>query len=618
MPLIAWTQGVPDISATGSDASVNKARKAYESKCDLNASGCLVTPMDAATSRKSLSMFAERRSVRDYGAACDGTTDDSAAVAAGAAALRGTGAALYVPSNCRIRMGGASQVWLKGVSLVSDANKEDGGVFGTIPLPIGLQGGTIIIDTTVASPFVVSNSWGLHGLIFYWPQQTEALAVARGSAPLVYPPLVSSHGTDPCQDGHFTRNQVENAYDIMDLTGCSTLGGAGHMQISNNQMFALRYYTRWRLMAGETFITDNQFSPAAWVSGIMGTTTGVLRSFAAQNAEAIRVEGDGNTSQASTVSVDGMRLTGNYAFLMHYGLHVVGGQYNIATWLGNSFDEVTTPVAVDSGGLILATTISGGTWVCQNYVIPTVAPCLTVSGGAPGTTLALSNVDIPQGLGTVVNFNDTGGANLSITGGRIANVGNHTLAGLFAGVQFNAPNGQLTIVGTLISAAPAAWANAQGVVVTAAKTSVMTGLTLGQWTVPMVNNTTVGAHVVTGSVSYGSLANASNLAIQGAGSVIQIGNKFDIGKAIASIYAPSGQTGLIQCGGVDANTGCTISTKGASNLVFFSNGNQVAIIGPSGISTGTISLSALQVCGTAKLAAGTLCKTANNVVQVTP
>ena len=458
--------------------------------------------------------------IRDYGAACDGVADDSAPLASAVDALRGTGVPLHVSGQCRLRLGNTAQVWLKDISIVGDGGRE----FGTA----GQDGSTILIDTTAKSPFVASDNWGLERLKFIWPRQTEGAAAANGGVPIPYPPLVTAMPGDTAQNWRFNDNQVENAYDIIDLTNAS---GAGHFYYLRNQTFALHYHLRLRSAGGESWLTDNQFTPQASLLGVMAAGTTYLRDFASSNAEALRIEGDGTTMTASDLSVDGMRMTGNYGLMLRYGVHVVGGSLNMATLTANSWDEVPTPLAAGSGGGIFATTITGGTWLCQHeWDASFAAPCLIVDGGAPGSNLLVTGVDIAVVAGPGIVFRDKGAnASLNVSGGRIANIGHISVGNPYTGIEFDAPQGSLTLSALTLTTTAAAQSAASGVVVAGARTSVAIGLSLIGWARPMVYTAAGGKHAITGCVSTGSKPGALDPAVSGFGAdlVVQAGNAWN-------------------------------------------------------------------------------------------
>ena len=478
-------------------------------------------------------LHAQPAGVAAFGARCDGVADDSPALARAADAARDTGQVILVPGGCRLRLGGAAAVWLRGTGLAGE------GVHGfdlgqpAEPARSGRQGSTILIDTDAFPPFTVSNDWSITGLTFIWPRQTESAAAARGGQPIPFPPLLAAHGTDGAYGWTFAGNVVRNAFDILDL---SAAGGAGHGRVSGNSIFALRYAMRFRQADGEVFISDNQVSPAAAANGLLGGPTRHLAAYAASHAEMIRVEGDGTPARQSSQRVEGQHLSNNYMYLGRHGLHVVGGAYNLATWSGTSFDQVASAITVEAGGAVIEATVTGGTWLCQHFGDnDATAPCIGIEGGAPGSTLSLANVSIPVTMGPAIRFIDPGAGSLSVSGSRIAHVGNTTAGGPHHGIVSAARTGTLANSGTTLAsspeARPTAQARAQGIVVGAALATTLSGLVLSNWDVPVVFNTTEGRHAVTGSISTGSPPDNPNAAVLGPGTarVVQAGNSWDQG-----------------------------------------------------------------------------------------
>ncbi len=470
----------------------------------------------------------DRLSVLDFGVVGDGVADDSVALAAAAAALRGTGRALYIPQGVKVRLAGAAQVWLSGVRIVADGVRELGAAGQTA---YGQRGGSILVDSTGSSPFVVSSDWGFEGVTVFWPRQTEAAAVANGGAPVAYPALAVPHVTagtaDGVQNWHMVGCQVVNAYDVLDFTAAQ---GVGDYHFSRNLVFALRYVLRLNKAGGEGFVADNQVTPEAYNYGTLGTGTTNLLSFYTLNGTFLQIEGTGTPSTASALAVEGMRLAGNYVFAARYGLHVVGGNYNVCSWTANTFDQVPNPICVEAGGAIRAD-VTGGRIISGRLNDPSlVTTAISVSGGAPGSYLALNGVELESASGSGVVFQDPGAGLLAITGGKLASIGQASNNGSYDGVLFDCAGGSLRITGTLITDTNAASEHlASGVVVVHAASSTVAGVTLGGWAVPYTNVTTAGVHSLVGCTSTGTAAAGGAAAVAGAGVVSQAGNSWDVG-----------------------------------------------------------------------------------------
>jgi len=521
---------------------------------------------------------ADSPSVRDFGATCDGETDDGPAIARASKALRDSGRTLHVPGDCRIRLGEGAQIWLRGMRLAGNGAFEPG---GPEPHGYGARGGTILLDGGSRSPLVVSSGWAITGLVFHWPRQTEASAVASKGAPISFPPLISSHGDDAATFWDFSGNQVENAYDVIDLTKARAVG---HFHFEHNLEFALRYHLRFRSAGGEGFVTDNQFSPAAFQYGVLGAATTVLRDFAAAHAEVVRAEGDGTLDAVASTAVEGLRLSGNYGFGLRYGLHAAGGTFNLATLVADSWDQVATPISVTDGGAIVAATVSGGTWLCQQLGhSASAAPCVEVDGGAPGSSLSMANVSVPVVAGPGIVFHDSGNASLTVTGGSLSNVGNVDVGNPHGGIDFEAPLGTLVVAGTLISTTSRANSGiAVGIKVRSARASSVVGVVFAGWAPPLRYDALAGAHSVSGNVSYGSTSSPRSPALAGPGAsrVSSSANDFDAGPQTFALQAPAGQHVEMTCGGDDPDVDCGIRAKGRGKLTVESSAGRLFSAGP--------------------------------------
>lgn len=472
--------------------------------------------------------------VRDFGASCNGVTDDSAALARAADALANSGSTLDVLGDCRLRLAGAAQVWLRGVDLRGPGVRE----LGAQGHVYGMQGGSILLADRTKAPFLVSSGWSIEGLNFVWPEQTEYDIAKNRSQPIAYPALIVPHETggvgDLVYSWRFSNNQVENAYDIADLRAATDVG---HWHWDDNQEFALRYHIRLQRSGGESWITNNQFSLIAQFYGIAGTNkagpggkqTLLMEHFAATHAEVLHIDGAGTASVVERRSVDGMSMKGNYALAMRFAVHVVGGTLNIGSMIGDSFDQVQTVLQADHGGAFDAVHVVGGEWLCQAFGGGAVAPCVSVDG-APGSTLSMEGVQVPVTLGPAIVFKDRGvGASLSIVGGSLLNVGNIDSGNPYSAITFDAPNGMLVVSSLPITTTAKGQRDAGAIVIKSAKAAVLTGIVFGGWKGLLAVDTKAGAFSLTGSTSFGSLAGAGPLAVSGTGAdlVAQSGNRWD-------------------------------------------------------------------------------------------
>lgn len=489
-------------------------------------------------------LFKRSTSIRDIaGVDCTGAADSSAALAAATLAVKGTGTRIDVDGGCRLLLAGAAQVWLKGVAIEGPGTRD---LLDTSP---GSQGGTVLLTDRTRSPFVVSNAWSLRGLKFYWPDQTEAAAATNGGQPIAFPPLIGVHGSDQVYSWAFQNNQVVNAYDVADLTASPDVG---HGRWTGNQQFAMRYHLRVHRVGGETWVTDNQFSFVAdyYAAAVNGGVRNLIK-YASGYAEALRIDGTGTAAARDPQSVDGLRMSNNYALALRYFVRVVSGTLNLATLTDNGVDQVGTYLSAEAGGVVLATQVTGGSVVCENFSDPSaIAPCFSVEAAATpvGSELALIGVNVAVSYGPGVVFKSPGGY-LRLVGGAQANIGNLASTDVpVAGIIFASPNGDLTVTGVQMSTtAPANVAQKPAAIdVQLARQSTITGSTFWSWGRAVNNDNAGGVHAVNGNVSLGSTGTA---AVSGVGFsngvATRSGNRWDMGPpdpVLAPVVAPASAT----------------------------------------------------------------------------
>lgn len=385
------------------------------------------------------------RSIREWGTVGVGS-DDSLLVAQACTDLRGTGAAIHVPSDCRLLMGPAARLAgnapvLDGVGLIADGTRDSG-------VPYGARGGTLLLTDTGGPAFVCKRGWTLEGMTFFWPGQVE-----DGSAPRVFPPLLTGAGTgqggaNEDTEGRFENCDVVNAYVVADFAA-DVCGG---LQVHRNRMFFLKAGFRLSTMPLESFFSNNQFTPNAYGNLAMAGPTYRLRDQAAQQAAAFEIVGNGTAQARSTQSVDGLILTSNYVFGMAYGIRIMGGTLDVSALTGNSFDGVGRVMSVETGGLVSGVRIAGGIWYPYTFGSPaTVTPAIySAPDAAPGCNLHVGAVSAPSCVGDLVDWNapvstltmsdvEAPGCN-NLSGG----------AGTATGIKFSSLGGRLSVVGGTI------------------------------------------------------------------------------------------------------------------------------------------------------------------------
>jgi len=97
------TQSAPSISTP----SISSPAITGGSLSNTDTSSGLATAAEATTGRSHASHFSDRYNVRDFGAKCDGNTDDAVAInlALKTASLSGVGGSVYLPGNATCRFG---------------------------------------------------------------------------------------------------------------------------------------------------------------------------------------------------------------------------------------------------------------------------------------------------------------------------------------------------------------------------------------------------------------------------------------------------------------------------------------------------------------------------------
>ena len=434
-----------------------------------------VQPTGLPATRVNADRARDRISIRDFlpAPACNGIADDSPTIYAAATAMAGTNRDVEVPGDCILNLGPAARqagnrIVLDGMGFTGPGGRDSGAPYGT-------RGGTFIltdIGTGAVSPFIVKRNARLEHLVFFWPGQTEAAAVANGGTPITTPALLAGMGTAgpggssagasaEVSSLRFLDNDVVNAWDVMDFSG----DPAGALQVRGNRMFALDAYFKLSSMSTESFVSDNQFTENAFFN-TYGTGIGPtynLRNWAASNASVVLAVGNGigpsgsNPAVASTTHIDGLSLTNNVAFGVGYGFRVQGGWLNILAATGNTFDGTAHVVSVEAGGLISSGRIVGGTWfgyTLNNGAGGTGGTTQTTllyaaSTAAPGNTLDVSSVTSPSASGALADWSAPASI-LNITDVRALGLNNNGGSGTQPGIKFNSAGGRLGVLGNML------------------------------------------------------------------------------------------------------------------------------------------------------------------------
>ena len=418
-----------------------------------------VTPIGLPASRHLSDTLRDSVSIRDWGVVGLGG-DDSLVVYAATTAMAGTGRSITVPGDCQLTIGPAARaaglrITLDGTGLIGECGRDGANAAGAY----GTRGSTILITETGAPAFIVKRNWRLENLIFYWPAQTEAAAVANGGAPIPMPALLAglstagpsgaSMGTAEVSAGRFLNNDVINAWDVLDVSGGDAFGA---MQWHGNREFFLHSGFKLNSMGTKSFISDNHFTPNAFQSNILAGPTYNLLNYAAANAAVVLVVGNGTASTASANHVDGLQLSNNYVFGLGFGFRVQGGWLNLLTATGCSFDGVGRVLSIEAGGKVSASQFQGGQWFTYTLFNGGTGSAITpaissVSNSAPGNELSVSGVHAASSVGSVVDWSAPA-AVLSIVD--LKALGANNGGGTAPGIRFNSLAGRLTVADSMI------------------------------------------------------------------------------------------------------------------------------------------------------------------------
>lgn len=214
------------------------------SGADLSAATVLAA--GSTTSRSLAARFGDYIDINDFGLARDGVTDDSPRVLAAVNAAIAKNGKLYMPSGGPILLAGAAQISLQNISLVGDGLTDIG-------FPYGHIGSQFWITDTQKSPFYLSTSITIDGIVFFYPNQID-----QPSAPIVYPPLfTSAPNTGQVVLLTIQNCQITNAYDVLTIPENVV---CGDVVISGNRICAVNTCFTLPNVPEVIYVTNNLFS----------------------------------------------------------------------------------------------------------------------------------------------------------------------------------------------------------------------------------------------------------------------------------------------------------------------------------------------------------------------
>lgn len=147
--------------------------------------------------------------IRDFGASCDGTADDTASITGALTYMQQTygSGAVVIPSGVKTVIGGQVTV-PSSCGIISDVpGPHDPSSPSGLPI--------ILVPNATVSPIVLGTRDSyLHDVVFYYPNQIPPTSLAN---PTVYPPTIT---TPTGSAGHKVRRvTLANAYDGFQLYG---------------------------------------------------------------------------------------------------------------------------------------------------------------------------------------------------------------------------------------------------------------------------------------------------------------------------------------------------------------------------------------------------------------
>lgn len=274
------------------------------------------------------------------------------------------------------------------------------------------DGATFLITSTTVSPFVITESGGVHfeGINFFWPNQSVS------TTPVAYPALITVGTGDQLVDVTMRDCAVINAYDFIHLPVGAT--SMGDVRIESCRIFALRRAFWFAEAAPEViFVSGCTFSPGIYQNVAVFAHSGYLMNWHANNGCFIYID------IASGGTVDGMRISNTLVFGPRRAIHIVsGGLFDFET-SNTSFDGVSQPLKVEGAGKMLSCQFNGG----MHYIYMADASGTSETGYAINTTgivqLTFDGVNIPNASGSLLSVEGTGEKSIVVNGGRIANWG---------------------------------------------------------------------------------------------------------------------------------------------------------------------------------------------------
>ena len=339
--------------------------------------------------------------IKSYGAAGDGSSDDTEAFQSAAQDLRSSGKTLHIPPGVYKLTGGftVSGFRLRGAG-VYDWEKVTR--FGSV---LALGGA---LESSSDNVITIDNGGVVEDVVFFYPGQS-----ATADRPLVTASgFVLSCSSKEGRRGCIVRNNwlVNVNYGIKNTDGWARIEGN----------FVNAMYTAFHddNRVAEHYFRDNSVSYGIWLASINQK----IRYFISRNATAFHLE---NSSA---------QFTDNTVFGVNIGIDIRGG-FPFLSWTGGLIDGTRYPVNAapghGPGRLLMSNTtlmanVAGRPHSTRSEDVTLETSAITIGDPARPSDWLISNSSIGGSNGDVIKVTNTAGkaaVTLSVSNSKIVNPG---------------------------------------------------------------------------------------------------------------------------------------------------------------------------------------------------
>jgi len=256
-----------------------------------------------------------------------------------------------------------------------------------------------------------------------------------------------------------------------------------------------------------------------------------LRNYTAQNGTWLLITGNGTANSISTVAHGGIVASNNYVFGVRYGIHVDGGNLQIARLTNTGFDQVGTILQCDNYGSVSELQLDN--FIAFGLLATTTAPPPTTlfvidnpppdQFGNPNARLSITGMTIGFATGTVFDISGTNVAEIKISDCKLTRYGRSSSGQPFFALRIDAPNARILFDGNDVL--PASGGNV-GVQLNAIATAHIVGNIFTGFLAPVDIETTGGVILLSGNTSSGT-SGANAVIGTGTSNVQDWGNAWD-------------------------------------------------------------------------------------------